>query len=332
MTKQIIAARGIPASSEPADPTRREFLKRGATTVAAGLMAPPLARSEGSPLLPTVALGPHRVTRLIAGGNPLYGYSHFNGILDRLMVEYFTDEQVVKFLLDCEKAGINTWQSNFKERTRRQYPKIRDAGCKMNWLCLADPWDVNRSASTPEEIQAAMLKCVSIAAPAKPIGIAHHGGGTDKLWRAGKLELIKTFINKVHDLGFPAGISTHNPAVVEAVEEKGWSNDFYMNCFYCVSREPEDFQKEIGVVPVGETYLSSDPPRMCKMIRQVKKTCLGFKILAAGRRCDSPKEVREAFEFAFQNIKPTDATIVGMYPRFSDQISENARIVREIAV
>ena len=324
-------SRGNRGSSEPAEPARREFLK-GAAAVAAGLMAAPLAKSEAPLLLPTVALGPHRVTRLIAGGNPLYGYSHFNQLLDRVMLDYFTDKQVVQFLLACERAGINTWQSNFPERARRQHSKIRDAGCKMNWLCLADPWDVNPKASTPEEIQAAVLKFVDGAAPAKPIGIAHHGGGTDKLFRAGKLDLVKTFLNKVHDLGLPAGISTHNPAVVEAVEEKGWANDFYMNCFYCLTREPEDFQKEIGVVPVGETFLSSDPPRMCRMIRQVKKPCLGFKILAAGRTCDSPQQVRQAFEFAFRNIKPIDATIVGMCPRYTDQIAENTRIVREITV
>lgn len=309
--------------------SRREFLQ-GATAVAASVLAPPLSRAESPNPLPTVPLAGRQVTRLIAGGNPLYGYSHFNVILDRLMVEYFTDEQVVKFLLDCEKAGINTWQSNYKARTRRQYPKIRQAGCKMNWLCLSDPWDVNPQASTTEEIMEAMLKAVEMAAPAKPIGMAHHGGSTDKLFREGKLDLIKTFINKVHDLGFPAGISTHNPLVVETVEEKGWNNDYYMTCFYRVTREPEDFQKEIGVVPVGETYLSTDPERMCSMVRKVNKTCLGFKILAAGRKCDSPEQVREAFDFAFKNIKPTDATIVGMFPRFSDQISENARLVREI--
>ncbi|MGD0923356.1 MAG: hypothetical protein ABSA70_16570, partial [Terriglobia bacterium] len=73
------------------------------------------------------------------------------------------------------------------------------------------------------------------------------------------------------------------------------------------------------------------PERMCQMVRQVKKTCLGFKILAAGRKCDSSEQVREAFKFAFKNIKPTDATIVGMFPRFSDQITENARLVRELA-
>jgi hypothetical protein len=321
---------GDSAGSSPAQPTRREFLQ-GATSVAAGLMATPLAKGQVAPALPTVALGPNRVTRLIAGGNPLYGFSHFNRLLDDFMRGYFSDERVVKFLLDCERAGINTWQSNYRDDARRQMPKIRDGGCKMHWICLADPWDFGGSGSSPKDMIAGALKCATEAAKVKPVGIAHHGVATDRHWVAGSLDLIKDFINRVHDLGFPAGVSTHNPDVIDAVETKGWPVDFYMGCFYRITRTQEEFQKEIGVEPVGETYLASDPGRMCRALRQAKLPCLGFKILAAGRKCQSPQEVRQAFEFAFKNLKSTDATIVGMCPRFKDEISENVRIVREVA-
>lgn len=315
----------------PRNPGRREFLKT-ATTVAAGIAAAPRALADGpaAPPLPTIAFGPNRVTRLIAGGNPLFGYSHFNRLLDDLMREYFTDEQVVKFLLACEKAGINTWQSNYRDAARRQFPMIRAAGCKMHWICLADPWDVSAGANSPKDLLAGAMKCASVASKVKPIGIAHHGVATDKHWAAGSLDLLRDFINHVHDLGVPAGVSTHNPAVIEAIESKGWPIDFYMACFYRITRPQEDFVKEIGVEPVGETYLSSDPVRMCKVVRQAKPVCLGFKILAAGRKCQSPAELRGAFEWAFKNIKPTDATIVGMFPKFSDHVGENTRIVREI--
>jgi hypothetical protein len=114
------------------------------------------------------------------------------------------------------------------------------------------------------------------------------------------------------------------------LEAKGWSNDFYMTSFYYQSRQPEEFEKEFGMRPVGETYLLTDPPRMCEVIRRVKKPCLAYKLLAAGRKCKSPEEVRQAIEWAYKNIKPIDAAIVGMYPRFSDQIGENTRTVREI--
>lgn len=311
--------------------TRRDFLK-GATSVAASVIAAQAVQEPANTgLLPTVALGPSRVARLIVGGNPLYGYSHFNQQYDEHMLEWFTDERVVKLLLDCEKAGINTWQSSYHERVPRQFPLMREAGCKIQWICLAAPWDVEPNAPrTPQGILDGMLKCADIAAKLKPIGIAHHGWATDTLWRAAKLDLIQTFVNKVHDLGIPAGISTHNPVILEALDAKGWANEFYMASFHYLSRRPEEYRKELGVVPVGETYLSDDPDKMCKVVRQVRKTCLVYKLLAAGRKCGSPHEVRAALDFAYRNIKPTDAAIVGMYPRYSDQIGDNTRTVREL--
>ena len=38
----------------------------------------------------------------------------------------------------------------------------------------------------------------------------------------------------------------------------------------------------------------------------------------------------DVFEFVLGHIKPTDAVVVGMYPRFHDQmIKENADLVRK---
>lgn len=329
-------AKKLPPRARPvagpgtADSSRRDFLK-GATAVAAGVFAAPLGQAENPTLLPAVPLGPHRVTRFIVGSNPVYGYSHFNRQYDQHMLEWFTDERIVQLLVDCEKAGISTWQASYNHSMDQQFPKIRGAGCKIQWICLAASWHFDeRLPRTPDALLDGVMKCAEAAAQHKPIGIAHHGWATDLLWREGKIEMIKTFIDKVHDLGCAAGISTHNPVILEALEEKGWSNDFYMASLHYLSRRPEEWKKEIGALPVGETYLSTDPPRMCKAVRQVGKPCLVYKVLAAGRRCGSAKEVRQAFEFAFHNIKPTDAAIIGLYPRYSDQIREDVRMVREI--
>ncbi|HYV27691.1 MAG TPA: hypothetical protein VFA77_09175 [Candidatus Eisenbacteria bacterium] len=66
------------------------------------------------------------------------------------------------------------------------------------------------------------------------------------------------------------------------------------------------------------------------MIQKAPKPCLAYKVLAAGRRVESPSQVRQCFETAFANIKPTDAVIVGMWQQFGDQVGDNAAIVREI--
>jgi hypothetical protein len=69
---------------------------------------------------------------------------------------------------------------------------------------------------------------------------------------------------------------------------------------------------------------------MFKVIQATKKPCLAYKLLAAGRQIESPAQVRAAFQSAFKNIKPTDAVIVGMYQQLSDQVGENAALVREL--
>jgi len=69
---------------------------------------------------------------------------------------------------------------------------------------------------------------------------------------------------------------------------------------------------------------------MTAIVRQVAKPCLGFKIMAANRKCSSPESVRAAFEYAVANIKPIDAVVVGMFPKYSNQVEENAQYVREI--
>jgi len=39
--------------------------------------------------------------------------------------------------------------------------------------------------------------------------------------------------------------------------------------------------------------------------------------------------VERAFQYAFSHIKPTDAVIVGMFPRYADEVSEDAELTRK---
>lgn len=310
---------------------RRDFIKLAGGAVLGSRLSSDSSASTPD-ALPTITVGSYRVTRLVAGSNPLWGGSHFNRILSGLMRQYFTDERIVQFLLECQRAGINTWQTSFGDRPQKILRLSREAGATLQWICLAGSWEWDPAAMSAADLHARMMKSVRDAAIEKPIGFAYHGEVTDRLWRTGKIEQIRSFLDAVRDLGFPAGVSTHNPDVIAACEAKNWPVDFYMGCFYRESRSSEEFQKEIGVIPVGETYLASDPPKMCKVIQQTRKPCLGFKILAAGRRCESDQQVRQAFEYAFQNIKPTDGLIVGMFPQLSNHIEENLRYTRELCV
>ncbi|PIZ48858.1 MAG: hypothetical protein COY42_05465 [Armatimonadetes bacterium CG_4_10_14_0_8_um_filter_66_14] len=161
------------------------------------------------------------------------------------------------------------------------------------------------------------------------LGLAHHGEVTDSLFKQGQIEAAREFCKKARDTGRRVGVSTHMPAVVDHVVSKGWDVDFFMCCVYERHRSGEELKALLGDVPIPlrEVYLEGDPARMFKALRQTDKPCLAFKILAADRLCDQQGAVAQTFESTFQQLKPNDAVIVGMYPEYEDQAELNADYV-----
>jgi hypothetical protein len=274
--------------------------------------------SEPDPLLPTIQLGSHAVTRLIIGGNPIYGHSHFNRLLSRHQTAWNTPERVLQLLRRAELKGINAWQNSYADRTLSDLDQYRAAGGNMHWLCLGKPdWENNP-------------RLIEEAARRKPIGIAPHGALADRLHRRNNTGLLQDLLKRIRDQGVLVGLSAHNPRLIELAEDKGWDVDYYMCSLYYLSRPREEYQRLMNEVPLGEIFLPSDPPRMFQAIQAARKPCLAYKLLAAGRLINTPAQLRQAFDTAFEQIKPSDAVIVGMYQEFNDQVAENAAMVREI--
>jgi hypothetical protein len=239
-------------------------------------------------------------------------------VLDACMREYYTQDRRIEILRRAESAGVNTWQVHYHKTSVEDFHRYRAEGGKMNWLLLAD-FELMSN-----------WKLLAEVARLKPIGVAHHGNRTDDRFREGRMDVVHDFVKAVQDAGMRGGISTHNPAVVAYVEERGWTNDYYMTCMYRVTRTPEEMREQLGESPLGEIYLEKDPERMCHMVRQTRKTCFAFKLLGAGRRINQPQQVAAAFRYVLANIKPDDAVIVGMFPKFQDEILENVQLVHRI--
>jgi len=241
-------------------------------------------------------------------------------IMDRHMKEYFTPERIVEFLWKCEQEGINTHQFSRPEEMSSVFRELRERGSKMKFICL--------HAGGPEN-----APVEKVVRDTQPIAIVHHGGVTDRLFREGKSRHVHDFVKSVRDAGVLAGVSAHNPDCIKQIADEGWPVDFFMACFYYLTRTPEELEKMPPVVTaeVSYSFFASDPLAMTKVIRQVDQPCLGFKILAAGRMCSREQKVEAAFKFAFENLKPTDGVIVGMYPRYHDQIRQNAEYTRKLA-
>ncbi len=300
---------------------RREFLARVSAAAAIGGLGVSGAAAAGhtQPALPSVQLGPHRISRLIVGWNPIDGHSHATRDLSLTMREWFTLERTVALLEDCLRNGITTWQYDHTPKSVATLRKLRENGAKLNTICL----HAERPGDAPIK---------TVIDETNPIAMVHHGGVTERAFEAGKSHVVRDYVKKVKDQGILAGVSTHCPDTIKRIMDEGWENDFFMCSFYYLTRPREEMEKRLGKVPVGEPFFESDPVEMTAAIRHVPKPCLAFKLLAAGRLCWDKQSVEAAFKFAFANIKPTDAVIVGMFPRFSDQVRENTALVRKYGV
>jgi len=289
---------------------RRRLLQALAAPVSLSAAVP-----GGPAPLPTVTLGKHQVTRLLAGYNPIGGYSHSVPKLSAIMRDWFTPERTLEYALSCERNGINTWQGSVDKKVFGALRAAWEKGSKLQWLCLMN-----------DEAPSVWKEIVDL----KPIAVVHHGEVTDRLYKAGEQVKIRDFLKKAHDFGIMAGISSHSPENIARCEDAGWEHDLYMTCFYNIRRDQEKVKAGLGDLPVDELYLANDPERMTSVVRQVKRPCLGFKVFAAGRLCNNRASMEKALRSAYQRIKPGDGVILGMFPMLTDEIAENANLARQV--
>ena len=252
-------------------------------------------------MLPTIKLGKHDITRLIIGGNPFSGNSHQTEDMSIEMRNYYTVKKIKETLLQCEDAGINTWQSRGDNFIMRVLNEHRLEGGNLQWV-----------AQTASERRDTIANIHQIAG-LDPIAIYHHGSRTDHHYRRGTFQEVEDALDEIRGMGITAGIGTHMPEVVAHSEERGLNPDFYLLSVYNLTER-------------GDGYDPEDRVKATEMMRRVKKPFLAIKIMAAGRN-----EPNEAFRFVYKNIKPTDSVVVGMYTKHQpDQVYENVRIASDI--
>jgi len=284
--------------------------------IAAQQNAPAQAQVQ-APLVqvPKIKFGGVEISRMVLGVNPFYGYSHFNNNFSTTMREWYTQEKVVEVMHRANRHGINAFNYVHMERAPKDLERFQAEGGKMHLI-------IQVSAGVESSMLVKTLK---------PLALHRQGEVVDVAYRTGKMNTIRDWCREARDLGVRVGVGTHKPEVIAQVESEGWDVDFYAGCVYNRTRTPEEWKKalngEIMEMP-NETYLQSDPPRMYSVMRQTKKPCFAFKILAAGRIPD--RGIDQAFRTAFESIKPSDGIYVGMFPRVKDEVRENAERVHRL--
>lgn len=304
-------------------PTRRSLLFAVPAFASPSLSAQDLPVSNatsgatGQPAMAMVQLGRYRVSRLIVGGNPISANSHVSDAVSADMRDYFTSTNTKRLLAACERAGINTWQSRADRHILRLLHEYRQEGGRIQWI-----------AQTASEY-ASLRRNLSEASAARPIAIYHHGSQTDKLWMDGKREAIGEAMQAIRQTGALVGLGTHIPEVVDHAESKGWDIDFYMTCVYNLSRTAEEAARLTGRPVKGELFWDPDREKMLERVRRVSKPCLIFKVYGATRHCATPQARRAALQLTFRYAKPADAVVIGMFPKYQEQVVENCRLVME---
>ncbi len=266
--------------------------------------------------MPTIQFGNYKISKLIMGGNPISGNSHFSEDLNRKMLDYCSEENVINLLKICEENEINIWQSRGDRHIMRILHYHRLRGGKINWI--------GQTASELADIPANIREMASHGA----IAVYHHGTKTDECWEKGEIDKVNDMLKVMRDAGILVGMGSHKPEPLEYAEEKGWDVDFFMLSLYDVYKKKSYSRYKIGKFYDNDFFNDADRERMLKFIRQTDKICLAYKILGAGRKCNTKDSIKNAFEYALKNIKKKDAVVVGMY--LPDQPVENAQYVRTI--
>ena len=247
------------------------------------------------PTMPTTTLGPLTVSRLIVGGNPFSGNSHWSAELSAKMRRWWTVARIKDCLRECESLGVNTLIARGDNHIQRLLGEYWDEGGEIQWIAQTAPERASVEANIRQICGAGAQSCYL------------HGGMADGIFRDGDPEVMRDWIALIRDLGMVAGLASHNWEYPLRAEEMDLGCDFYMCCFYDLYGRG------------GEYYEEEDRQAMIKTIRQIDKPCIAYKILAAGRNEPGP-----AFRFAFEHIKPTDPVCVGVYTEDQpDQVAQN---------
>jgi hypothetical protein len=316
--------------------SRREFFQKIGTLAAASSLATN-AGATPQQTMPMVRFGKHTLSRMVIGCNTLGGLSHLSAMIDVEMKAFNTQEQLLADFKHAEELGINCVESPRPQLIQA----FHERGGKMlfttrNTAPLDESIKPGRGAR-----EIAQSGCIAI----------HHGGagetGTDAWWRKGKLDRVREWCKNVRDAGVLVAVTSHRPEVFDIIESQGWDVDYYMTCLYKYGRTPAEWEKSFapnpGMAPAelyhsregtsehygGETpFVRGDRADMYRIIKQTKKPCFVYKILASGRLCEKEEFVEAAFQETFANIKPSDTVVVGHYTKHLDQYAINAEYVR----
>ncbi|MCX7706134.1 MAG: hypothetical protein N2115_07790 [bacterium] len=272
-------------------------------------------------VIPRVKFLGVEISKLILGSNPFSGFSHQSEQLDEEMLDFYTTEEIKKAWDQAQNSGINAFCARADRHilriTREYYNEGRVK--EFRWFVQTAPEFLSFQANIS----------LIMKSKFKPSFIYHHGGQLDLLLMEGKKNLVKEQLKIIRDTGYPTGMASHQPEFIEMAEEENWDVDFYLTCFFNLTGHGKKGLTAISGSQ-GEIFDMSDPPKMCRVIKRVRKPCVAYKIFGAGRFCKDREQIKSAMKFAIENIKQNDLILVGVFQKTKNQLQEDVEILNEI--
>ena len=251
-----------------------------------------------------VTVGNLVFSKIICGTNPFYGHSHFSEARDAEYLARFDDETIERTIQRCISLGINTVESSANERIVSICSRLRDK----------NPEPIHLVGSTrideTSDIKSHQRKLSFLIENRTEVCVVH-AQYVDRPRKGDSIGGLTRLIEKIHDAGLLAGISTHRVETVELCERLGYGVDTYlfplnMSGFVYPGYEgTEDVQERINVV------------------RNTPKPFILIKALGAGR---IPPD--EGFQFVAENAKPNDLVSIGF--GMEDEVSEAVELVEKL--
>ena len=285
----------------PSTASRRDFLKQLvwlASTAATVRSASGLPGAELAPgQLPQITLGNLKVSRLLLGSNPFFGFAHGNPqATGEAMKAWYTNEQIMTVLDAAAAQGITAVWTPCYDNWVRLWNRYQERGGKLKiWIGQPDPG--------PEK----MKEHIRIAAQNGAKAICIQGMQVDTQVQAGKFDVLREWLELIKSFGLPAGMATHGARTHLLAEEKGLPTDFYHQTLY----RPDN-------------YVRAGLEESLATIEKLAKPVVGYKALGAGRVL--PKDT---LPYIFKRLKPKDGLCIGAFPKKKDELAENAGLVRE---
>jgi len=277
-------------------------------------------------MIPTIDFYGHLITRMILGSNPFTGHSYIESLhTGEEMMDYYTAENCVRTMFEAEESGVNTYMASADPFIIRMIRQYKNEGGKMNIMFQTYPaMDLSINLRL-------MLKC-------DPVAIYHQGTSTDFLTEQGQDEVVRKNIQTIKASGIAAGMGTHVPETMLRAEEEGWGADFYAACLYNSRRTQRGEQSGFitGKTKAHLIFYPDDRFLMFDAIKKVQKPVIAFKAFAGGQVFlgKNPEDIPAIAEYylkeTYDNIKPQDMIMIGVYQKEKNEMKEDARIAAKI--